>query len=234
MNGESFRMETEFAPLTLAFTLLFSGLVSLLIAYSERKKIINLHHYIVVDNISGAPIGLPCVLRGTVSSANNPLIAPASKKNVIYYKTLTFNNVSANEDRGPIWSLSESPDVGIIDFKIKDNSEEMYVNTHKALYFLDANPQAIYSESKIRDQSKYKFLESAIAEGDSLNVYGVISVQGNDNIISESDEYPLIVSTFSRDQIFKKTIFYYKSSLWIGMLIIGIALYLALETLHLI
>jgi hypothetical protein len=212
---EKILMEKLYVPIIFIVTFLYCGLAAITIAFIQRKKTVNLGFYVDVDNISGAPLGIPCVIRGTAIAYNRPISSRVTKSKVVYVKSYSQRNVAPSSN-DPLWRNEMEPEIQSCDFIVRDASGDMYVESNHAHYFLPDNPAYVYADNAGPKYIRYQ--EYSIAEGDVLDIYGVVTLQGNDRIIHATSRYPLLISAIPREQVHLKIRSYFKIGINIGIL----------------
>jgi len=193
---------------------------------SESSK---LSTYVSVDTITSIPLEMPVVVTGTVA-ADQPLSSPVTKKSCVYYQYLLEREEETKTKAGNsvwVWKQVGPSQTQSIPFYLQDKSGKILVkpdncevskiyrtqqflepgtiqnvsqNLSKGLQMLADAFQFDTPENQANG-TRERVTEDAIFIGADLNVFGILTVEGNQKFFQKTNDYPLILSPLSKTQL---------------------------------
>ncbi|MFN8495674.1 MAG: GIDE domain-containing protein [Caldilineaceae bacterium] len=189
--------------------------------FANRSSIFQL--YIPVDTIAKIPFGVPIVVKGTIES-EQPLTAPLSHKPCVYYHYIVEQQVKEYDRSGTIrivWKPAGTPLDHRIPFLLQDQSGSTIIRPDNARLdapvvtetlanpldlTLSANQNPSFLGQTLQAASAIFGVQNRIREtilpiGATVNVFGILSLEGSERFLQTTNQFPLAITTLSKEQL---------------------------------
>jgi hypothetical protein len=193
------------------------------LGFRQSGKSNNLSTYVPVDKISNIPIEFPVVVTGTVTT-DQPLISPVTQKPCVYFEYTLEREEETKDDKGNasfVWKKVGSIEKQTMPFYLQDQSGKILIKPencevngiYRTQQFLQQgtiqNAQstgmkilaAAIQMATPANGNRERVTEYTILTGANLNAFGIITVEGEQKFIQKTNDYPLILSPLSKDQL---------------------------------
>lgn len=185
---------------------------------ANKHSMLNL--YVSLDDLQPIPLGMPVVAKGVIQS-DTPLEGPVTHKPCVYYSFRMEQKTEQKDKEGRVsytWETVGSPQEQRTSFLLTDAVAKVRINASHAqiesphvseqiLHHPTAETNSIVQSvitvlmtSAQKDLTR-KVIEHGIYVGETVYVFGVAKLEGNETVIEENDAYKLIVSTKSKHQL---------------------------------
>jgi E3 Ubiquitin ligase len=230
------------------------GVILFFLGNKKANESSNLSKYVAMDsiNVSSIPFGIPVVFSGTVT-ADQPLTSPVSQKLCIYYEYTLEREVEHKDNNGNTswqWQQVGSPEKQSVPFYLQDQHGKVLIKPencevngiYKTQQFLQPGTiqhgsslgmKLFSSVLKIANATsgngnRERVTEYMIATGSSLNVFGLVTMEGEQKFMQKTNEYPLVLSPLSKEQLVgaEKKNAYILYAMTIALIILGLFLIL--------
>jgi Ca2+/Na+ antiporter len=227
------------------------GVILFFLASRKTTESNNISKFVPMDNINSIPFGIPVVVNGTVS-VDQPLVSPFTKKPCVYFAYTLEKESEIKEKNGNSsweWKQVGSSQLQTIPFYLQDQTGKILIKPencevngiYETQQFLQPGTiQAEPSNLKILADAfqfgspnndmrgnRERITEYTILTGSQVNAFGIPTMEGEQKFIQKTNEYPLILSPLSKDQLVgseKKAAFMYYG---FGITLILLGLFLA-------
>lgn len=201
------------------------GGVCFFLATRKSSESNNIAKFVPMDNINSIPFGIPVVLSGTVA-ADQPLQSPVTNKPCVYFAYTLEKESEIKDKNGSTsweWKQVGSSQLQTIPFYLQDQTGKILIKPqncevngiYKTQQFLQPGTiQTVPSGLKLladafqfntpnttEQGNRERVTEYAILTGSQLNVFGIITMEGEQKFIEKTNDYPLILSPLSKDQL---------------------------------
>jgi Ca2+/Na+ antiporter len=214
-----------------------AGFIFVLIAIRVRNQYDRLKTYVPVDDIRTMPGEIPVIVKGTVTCIT-PLTSPLTQQPCIYYNySLEKQETQVqNGSTETVWKTLDQ-DEERVPFYIQDQTGKMLIKPDKAS-IRDVNKTqkllmpgtlntssnqwhqilaGIINSPRPGNSPQERATEQALFTQTEVNVFGILSMEGNEQFFQNTKDYPLIITTKSRDQLIQSE----KNSSWLYFLFAG-------------
>ena len=199
------------------------GGILLFIGFRKLNESGNLSRYVPIDNVNDIPFGIPVMASGTVTAVQ-PLISPVTRKPCVYYNYFLEREEENKDDKGNVtweWKRVGSSELQTIPFYIQDTHGKILIRPahcevagiYQTQQFLQ--PGTIQKTTSLGEKiltaftiaadknsgNRERVTEYTIITGSQLNVFGVITMEGDQKFFQRTNEYPLVLSPLSKDQL---------------------------------
>jgi len=226
------------------------GGILIFFGYQKTNESNTLSKYVPADDINSIPFGVPVVINGTVT-ADQPLTSPVTQKSCVYYEYILEREEESKDSKGNstwTWRRIGSPEKQSIPFYLQAQTSKILIKPagcevngiYQTQQFLQPGTiqntnstgmkilSSIIKIANATGGNRERVTEYMIATGSTLNAFGILTMEGEQKFIQKTNEYPLVLSPLSKDQLVgaeKKTA-YILYALTLGLLIIGLFLFL--------
>jgi hypothetical protein len=234
----------------LGFIIALASGTFLYIGFRKTGESNNLSRYVPADTINSIPFEVPVVITGTVT-ADQPLISPVTKKTCVYYEYILEKETERKDNKGMTsweWEAVGSPERQAMPFYLQDTSGKILIKPedcevtgiYRTQQFLQPGTvlnvkstgmkilEAALDMTNPVQGNRERVTENTIFTGSALNVFGILTMEGEQKFIQQTQDYPMVLSPLSKDQLVKSErknayLFY---ALAAGLLIIGMIIIL--------
>lgn len=238
----------------LGATIIIVGIIIFYLGSRKARESGNLSKYVPVDDIKSIPFEVPVVVDGTVA-ADQPLISPVTKKPCVYYDYILEKETEIKDSNGNTsweWKQVGSSQKETIPFYLQDQRDKILVKPDncevngifKTQQFLQIGTidnslskdlklladAFQFSTNTVEKGNRERVTEYTIFTGANLNVFGLLSMEGDQKFFQKINDYPLVLSPLTKDQLIgseKKTVFIYYA-LAVVLVVFGILLFVGL------
>ena len=229
----------------LGIVVIIAGAVLFSLSNRKANESNTLSKYVPMDNINSIPFDIPVVVNGTVI-ADQPLTSPATQKSCVYFRYILEREEEKKDNNG-IWEWKHvgSPELQTIPFYLQDQTGKILIkpqgcevnSIYRTQQFLQPGTIQNMSSSLNILADAFQFsnpakgnrervTEDTIFTGATLNVFGILTMEGDQKFFQKTNAYPLILSPLSKNQLVgseKKNAFI-SYGLAIAIILIGIFL----------
>jgi E3 ubiquitin ligase len=230
----------------LGIVIFLVGFFFLFLGNRKTNESNNLSRYVPADSISSIPFSVPVVANGTVTE-DQPLISPVTQKPCVYFSYLLEKETETKDNNGNTswkWEKVGQRELQTIPFYLEDKTGKILVKPdgcevngiYQTQQFLQPGTVQNISSKGLRiladafqintttKGNRERVTEYAIFVGATLNVFGSAIMEGNQKFIQKTNEFPLVLSPLSKDQLVgsEKKNAYLLYGLGIILLIIGV------------
>lgn len=205
------------------------AIILLFFSYNQHQKSKKLSKYIPTYRIGGLPFGIPSYFGG-ITRVNQPLFSPISRQPCVSYRL--EREVESKNDKGETSRSWQQVDFGQIPFWIIDQSGFVLVKPVGASVDLPMiSSQLVQNNStsgsflgiNFQSASGQNMRESYLPVNWQVNVFGLMELDNNDKVVQNSKEWPLIVTTKTKEQMTS-------GSLKTGRILLGISIVIIVLT----
>lgn len=211
--------------MVLGIVVVIVGFVCFYVARRKTTESNTISRFVPMDNIAGIPFGIPVVVNGTVS-VEQPLQSPVTNKPCVYFAYTLEKETEIKDRSGNTsweWKQVGSSQLQTIPFYLQDQSGKILIKPencevngiYKTQQFLQPGTvQALPSGFKMLADAfqfttpnntiqgdRERVTEYAILTGSQLNAFGIVTLEGEQKFIEKTNDYPLILSTLSKNQL---------------------------------
>ena len=201
--------------------LIFISILLCFFAYRTSTTAGKYKAYVPVDNVRGLPDGIPVVVDGTITAAQ-PLVAPLTQKTCVFYHYMVEEQVEERDKNGNIslvWRQVGTPEEERIAFSLQDETGTIAIKPDNCILdtptvterFLSPGSipaikghpilSVIASMAMASAPTRERVIERIFPTGITANVFGILSLEGDEKFFQQTNQYPLLVTTKSKDQI---------------------------------
>lgn len=203
---------------------LASGILTY-VGWRKTNESHTLSRYVPADTINSIPFEVPVVITGTVN-ADQPLISPVTKKPCVYYKyTLEREEETKTKAGNSVWEWKQVGSVQLqtTPFYLQDTSGKILIKPdncevhgiYRTQQFLEPGTiQNVSTGLKALAEAfqfdnlnlnvegnRERVTEDTIFTGATINIFGILAMEGEQKIIQSTKEYPLVLSPLSKEQL---------------------------------
>jgi E3 Ubiquitin ligase len=232
----------------LGIIMTFGSGILVYFGFRKTNESNNLSRYVPADKISSIPFGVPVVAAGTVT-ADQPLTSPVTQKQCVYFAYSLERETEVKDDKGNTswqWRTVGTPEKQSIPFYLQDTSGKILIKPdncevngiYRTQQFLQQGTienakstgmkilAAAIQMTSAASGNRERVTEYTIFTGATLNVFGALTMEGEQKFFQKTTEYPLVLSPLSKDQLVSSErknafIFYVLAAL---LLIVGMIL----------
>ena len=224
------------------------GIVLFYLGLKKKNESNTLSKYVPTDSITSIPFGIPVMITGTVT-ADQPLTSPITQKPCVYFEYVLERETKSTDSKGNAswsWQRVGAPELQKIPFYLQDQHGKILIKPdgcevngifHTEQLLQPGTIQNAQSLSmKILSSAihiannaqgnRERVTEDTILTGSTINIFGILTMEGVQKFLQKTNDYPLILSPLSKEQLVgseNKTAYTFYS-LALALIVIGLFL----------